>query len=146
MAPEIRITVWRPVSWDGDYLDTSTREPASLSNLHEPVYRYEVSDSPFDGVPSPEVTASLKDALARFAPQEPLEQRTIAHLRELVAQIFEILASQEVDWMDSPEEIVLAADELPVQKRQNRLLAFASRLQWLCDTFETIPEVSVSMQ
>lgn len=148
ISPSIKLTVWRPVRWNREYLDVKLGQPADLFSFQQSVYSLEIQESPFDGIEDAEKTEIIRAALLdKFAPEVPHTDRTIEALSEVLSLISSLSQSGESSWSDSEQEQRLPGREKSnIGLRQHRLLALRSQLQWLYDTFRHVPDASITIR
>lgn len=150
--PAIRLLVWRPVRWSSRHqlLDTKAGHPADASNFHESIYCWEMQDNPLDAVENPELSEKIdQEIINAFRPELSPTDRCINALPEKLALLDQIITDNPVPWMGSTSPFASKDahdDNADVEPRLNRLLAFRHILQWVYDTFRTVPDASVTFR
>ena len=146
--PDIRLSVWRPLRWSRQYLDVKQGEPADLSSFHEQIYHWEMQESLFDAIEDPTKAEEIRSELIdTFLPIKDPSERGIKTLEGAVRLLDKIFDSGTSSWTDSGQEREYPDnDKLPVCIRQQRLIAFRWRLQWVCDTFCDVPGASITLR
>ncbi len=145
-SSQLRLRVWRPSRWKREYLDTNKNGLADVTSFQECVYSWEPFGDPFGSVTSSEQTQRLQEVLMEnFALERPCHERGIENLREAIQVMDEILSGKyDSLWGDSEEFGRLSNGE-NVNLRQHQLLALRQHIQWVCDTFASVPGVNVSL-
>ncbi|MEH2127206.1 hypothetical protein [Nostoc sp.] len=145
----LKLIVWQPCRWEKKYLDISTNALVEPTFYQQPIYSWEPFGDPFGSVTSSEQTQRLREELIeKFTLGIKPEKRGIEQLQQVIQVIDEILSNDESSWSDS-EELGLLSRRLSnsdtVNLRQHQLLALRQHIQWVCDTFVSVPDVNVSL-
>ena len=147
-SPNLRLSVWRPVRWNRQYMDVKKGKPANISSFHEQIYSWEMQESPLDAIEDAEKAESMRTALFDgFGPERSPSQRGIEALENVLSLLDEMLAGGSSSWTDSAQEQEFPdRQQSPVCIRQQRLLALRCRLQWICDTFRDVPGAAITLR
>ncbi len=145
-APAFRLSVWRPVRWSDEFLDTREGRPANAAAFHESIYSWILIDNPVDAIQDRDQSDVLeKEILQQFAPEQPPQDRGIEKLHKKLEILDNILTTHGATWMDSAHSVTSEPDA-EINLRMNRLLAFRQALQWVCDTFRDVPQANVTLR
>jgi hypothetical protein len=148
--PAVRLTVWRPVRWSRRLLDAKEGRPVDPSCYHESVYRWDMQENPLDAVTDPALSQKIDECLFQgFQPERSPEERSIDILEAKASVLDDEVRSSAGLWMSSEQRCPSRAgadDDAAVCLRQNRLLAFRQVLQWVCDTFRSVPGACVTLR
>ena len=143
----LRLQIWQPCRWNRNYLSANNGRPVESEAFLEQIYQWKSADQvDLYASTTSEATQSLRLLLEDFAPDRPIKQRGIQQLSGVLQTIRGILDGEEsLLWSASVQE-----QELPHQETVNLnvhpLLAFYLHLQWVYDTFCTVPDASITLQ
>jgi len=145
-ALAFRLSVWRPVRWSDEFLDTREGRPADTAAFHESIYSWDLMDNPVDAIQDLDQSGMIeKEIFQQFAPEQPPQNRQIQKLHEKLEILDNILTDHGAAWMDSAHSAT-SESGAEINLRMNRLLAFRQALQWVCDTFRDVPQASVTLR
>jgi hypothetical protein len=128
-------------------MNTSTGAVVAPDELHELLYAWETSEDVLGSIATSSDAAEVRQALFDPAAAAPTPAgRTIRDLRVAIGVIERILDTPEATaWGDSMEARSLPNGQ-SLSLRQHRLLALRSHLDWICSTFENMPNVFVTVR
>lgn len=144
-SPLFKLTVWRPCRWEREYLDLRGGL-ADRTSYQESIYSWETSEDPYGAIADVGQSRHVQESLRQFEPGQPPSERSIEKLREAITAIDGALtATDDSAWSDSQgRERLLDGDTLLL--RQHKLLALYHHLQWVCDTFASVPDANITIR
>ncbi|GAX35953.1 hypothetical protein [Nodularia sp. NIES-3585] len=143
----LRLQVWRSCRWKKEFLDTNKNDLADVTAFQECLYSWEPVEHPFGSITSGEQTQRLtKELIENFSLGIKPEERGIEQFKKVIQVIDDILSHEnESAWSDL-EEFGHLSNYDSVNLRQHRLLALRQHIQWVCDTFANVPDISISLR
>lgn len=129
-------------------MDMNQGRSVDRTSFQESIYSWEPAESPLDSITSTEFTQPLQDVMEQFSPEPELSpsKRSVAELRKVIQTIDGILANAEgAAWGESESSRRLPNGE-SVNLWQHRLLALRQHLQWVCDTFSSVPGANITLR
>jgi hypothetical protein len=146
MNTSIHFRVWRPCRWEREYLDVNKHRPADITSFQECIYSWEPFSNIFDSITNSESAETLKISLLEdFAPAHPPGERVVEKLSKVINNIDDILQNGS-DWTESQKEFRPLSDGKSLNLREHQLLALRQHIQWVYDTFKSIPYVNVTFR
>jgi hypothetical protein len=142
----LRLCVWLPCRWEREYFDITKRHPAEVTSFQECIYSWEPNGDPFSSVTSSEQLQRLREVLENFAPENTPSERGIENLKNALKVMDEILSNTDNSSWGYSEEYGQNANGEQVNLRQHHLLALRQHIQWVSDTFSSVPETNVTIR
>jgi hypothetical protein len=124
-----------------------TSSPVRPDSLQKCLYTWEPASDPFVGIYDSQRGRPIEDSLLdAFSTSKPMEQRGLDALQKPLALIDALLQTPGASsWSDSEHIIRTPLDE-PLHLRQHTMLALRHHLQWILDTFEHGPQISITVR
>jgi hypothetical protein len=133
-----KLLVFRPPSGDERQLLTAG------SDLQQEVFVWQLNEDPFGGVSEDATRMRLRALLVdRFEPSQPPNKRRFSALREFLSEADAVIEDDKAEWAISQEP---PSDDDGYPYRLNPLLALKLYLDWLADSFEGQPGMSLSIR
>jgi hypothetical protein len=144
-SPSLKLNVWRPCRWEREYLNLENRGIALPDSFQECLYVWEACENPRDALTKPRDSDRFQEVMELFLPEKTPLERSIAKLSCVCELLDDLLSLDEDIWMESAMNITVF-HENTITLRQNRLLAFRHQIQWVYDTFLTVPQANVTLR
>ena len=144
----LQLRVWRPCRWEREYLDVNKQRPAEVTSFQECIYSWEPFSTLSDSIIyTTERTETLRKVLEDFAPTHSPEQREIGKLKMVITALDNIIKDKDSsNWITSQKELKQSPEEESLNLREHPLLALRQHLQWVYDTFKSIPHVNITFR
>jgi hypothetical protein len=143
----LQLRVWRPCRWEREYLDVNKQRPAEVASFQECIYSWEPFSNLLDSITHTEQTETLGEVLENFAPTHSPEKRKVEKLKMVIEALDNIIKDKDgSNWIDSQRELKQSPEGESLNLREHPLLALRQHIQWVYDTFKSIPHVNVTFR
>ena len=136
-----RVTFWRPIKWERNLLDLEKKDMVELSCFCEEVYVWTPAENVLDSITDYDAREKLNEMLVvGFSPDKPVDRRKVDDLQNVLIFIKKLIADKKSEWSPCSQKY---NDELI---RANLLISFLNHVEWICDIFVNVPDISVTIR